>query len=250
MNAPDAKPNPNHDPSSPGPIPDALIDALFDRELSPEARRDVLNAVRHDAHARREIEGAAEALAALRDQPLAPDLTDRILARADARRRFLPKRLRRVTRATRLGASGALLLALLAVAAAQRAWPDRLALTPLDTPLADVNDAFRDDAIQSAQSVRESVEFARGSLASFPQRSAQTGFVVTHELSRSADARAVFSLAGFRPSTPDAEQRQSVVTVSTTIFRFEASEPARLPDARFDATEETDSSDDLRGVLP
>ncbi|MFI4897829.1 MAG: hypothetical protein ACIARR_08385 [Phycisphaerales bacterium JB059] len=249
MNAPDAMPNPNHDPSSPGPIPDALIDALFDRELSPDARRDVFDAVRHDAHARREIEGAAEALAALRDQPVAPDLTDRILARADARRRFLPKRLRRFTRATRLGASGALLIALLGVAAAQRAWPDRLALAPLDTPLADVNEAFRDDAIQSAQSVRESVEFARGSLASFPQRSAPSGFMVTHELAPSAEARAVFSLAGFRAPAPTVEEGARVVTLST-VFRFEAPEPPRLTVGRTSPSEDSGTSEDLRGVLP
>ncbi len=247
-------------------VPDALVDAFFDRELSPEAQRQVLRAVRHDAHTRDELERTAEALASLRDQPLAPDMTRQILARADSRRRFLPRRLRRITRTARLGVSGAALLVLLGVATAQRAWPDALSLTPHDTPLADVNTAFQADAIQSAAALRAGVDRARVSLASFPQRAHPqrahpVGFVSVEHIGifdarsqRACPSGAMVSLNA-PPAPPDSSERSARRAFSvTTLVRFEVREPgARLtrylsPGAPESQGEEP--SETLLGVLP
>lgn len=147
----DPAPSPGHVP------PDALIDALFDGELSASARREVLGAVRHDPHARRELERTARVLAALRAPPEAPDLTGAILARADRRRRFVPGRLRRLTKVGRAGVVAFALLVMLGVAAGRRAWPERLALANDRTPLADMNDALRQDAAEGVTAIRAGI---------------------------------------------------------------------------------------------
>ncbi len=239
-------------------VPDALVDALFDRELSPEAQRQILGAVRHDAHTRTELERTAEALAALKDQPIAPDLTAQILARADGRRRFLPRRLRRVTRAARLGVSGAVLLVLLGVAGAQRAWPEALSLTPRDTPLADVNDALMGDAIQGANTLRSGVDQACSSLVSLPRSDTRAGFVRVEQLELTRPAaprvRAAFTLVSLNapPADPGTTAQPGRAFSATMLIRFKSS----APDARFPRPEsETVSLRDdhtrtLRGVLP
>ncbi len=141
--------------------PDELIDALFDGELSPRARREVLGAVRHDARAGADLERTARVLAALRAPPEAPDLTDRILHSADHRRRFVPGRLRRMTKLARAGVVVLALVVMLGVAAGRRAWPEATTLADEQTPLADVNEAFRDDAAAGVGAIRSSVHQVR-----------------------------------------------------------------------------------------
>ncbi|MEZ6241911.1 MAG: hypothetical protein R3B57_02610 [Phycisphaerales bacterium] len=143
-------------PGNPVP-PDALLDALFDGELSAQARRDVLGAVRHDPHARRELERTAQVLSALRTPLDSPDLTGAILARADHRRRFVPGRLRRLTKLGRAGVIVLALVVMLGVAAGRRAWPERLALAHEQTPLTDINAAVQQDAAQGVGAIRAGI---------------------------------------------------------------------------------------------
>ena len=240
-------------------VPDALVDALFDRELSLDAQREILGVVRHNAHTRSELERTAEALAALRDQPVAPDMTAQILARADGRRRFLPKRLRRLTRAARLGVSGAVLLVLLGVAGAQRAWPDALTLTPHDTPLADVNNAFRGDALEGVNSVRAGVSVARNTLTSFPRGTQGAGFVSIErveaiELDSHPVRPANLTMVSLNapPATVGADQAMPRRVLVGALFRFDArsntGQRIRF-ERRIDPTQ-TEGGDPLRGVLP
>ncbi len=148
-----------------GPIPpDELIDALFDGELSSKARREVLGAVRRDARAGADLERTARVLAELRTPPAAPDLTNRILEHADNRRRFLPRRMRRMTRVARSGVVALALLAMLGIAAGRRAWPEQTTLADDQTLLADVNEAFHEDAAAGVGAFRSSIERVRFSL--------------------------------------------------------------------------------------
>lgn len=248
---------PNREPDQR--VPDALVDALFDRELSPDAQREILRAVRHDRHAGHELERTAEALAALRDQPLAPDLTDRILARADGRRRFLPRRLRRLTRVTRLGVSGAMLLVLLGVAGAQRAWPHALSLSPAPTPLTEVNDAFRGDALESANSLRAGVDRARVAWSEFPStRANHAGFVGVERLAPDTSPAPRFpglTRVAFSVETEvERSERSSgarLIVGAASVIRVEAR--ATDPRARYEreiSVTRLGATDKLRGAVP
>lgn len=79
-----------------------MIDALLDGELSDERSREVLRRVRHDAEACEDLARTRVAVDRLRAPIDAPDLSDAILGKVHARRRFLPRRSRRMVTAGRL----------------------------------------------------------------------------------------------------------------------------------------------------
>ena len=253
-----AEPEKQAEPVAPEPIPEALVDALFDRELSPEARRHVLSSVRHDAHARREIERTAEALAALRDQPVAPDLTQRILSRADGRRRFLPRRLRRFTRAARLGVSGASLLMLLAVAGAQRAWPGAFSLSRTQAPLGLVDDAIRGDALQSTEALRAGVDQARNVWTALPVSQTHRAGLLNVSVERSGQAHApprseprapaLYTL--YRVGEAETDEAGLIVGPAMLMRAQTSTTDLRVRFERGDRIVSRGRADELRGVVP
>lgn len=129
---------------------DDLIQSILDSPPDDPRRRELISAVRRDPQAMHDLHASADAIARLRSPVDAPDLSERILHAAHARRRFLPSRLRRLVDRSRIATAGALLLTLALVATLQRHWPDATRLATPDRPLSALPQALSDDAVLSA----------------------------------------------------------------------------------------------------
>lgn len=163
--------------AEPGPIPDELIDALFDRELDAARTEDLLRRARREPARRAEVEAAAEAIRLLRRPLETPDFTGRVLAEVDRRRMFLPARLRRMVTTTRLAVAASLVLGVGVVALIDRASPDALRFAPRPSPLTNLYETARAESPEGlrelAADVTAPVEaIASGLLGGDPERGA------------------------------------------------------------------------------
>lgn len=145
-----------------GPIPDELIDAMFDRELSPADQERLFKTLRRDLKRCEEVARTRRMLAMLREQPECPDFATRILGEVRARRGFLPQSLRRMVTGGRVAVAASLLLGVLTIALIERRWPGTTALTPEPRPVTDVIQAGGEDARTSMRQFASAVDELRG----------------------------------------------------------------------------------------
>lgn len=143
--------------SDPASIPDELIDALLDGELDAKAQMRLYQSLNRDLKKCEDLVRTRRLITMLRAQPEAPDLTDAVMARVAARRPFLSGRVRRLVTAGRLACAASLLLGLLGVAVAHRAWPDAMRLAPVAQPVGDVLRAGQAEASAGVQSLASAV---------------------------------------------------------------------------------------------
>lgn len=173
-------PRPNHPDlraDAPGRIPESLIDAAIDGELDPQLQQQIGDALRYDPARRQEMHETRDAINALRMPVEMPDLSDRVLDRANRHRRFIPRKLRQQVRAGRVAMAALLLAGLLGIAALQRAYPRLTTIASQHTPVKDLEQAVGKDSAQLAQvlstevtTLRQRVAPVTGIFDSPPQR--------------------------------------------------------------------------------
>lgn len=144
--------------NAPGRIPESLIDAAMDGELDPQIQREIGNALQYDPERRQQFHDTRDAINALRLPVDMPDLSDRVLARANRHRRFIPAKLRTQIRAGRVGMAALLLITLLGVAGLQRMYPRLTTISSQQTPVHDIQAAVQQDSAQIAQVVSNEFE--------------------------------------------------------------------------------------------
>jgi hypothetical protein len=141
-----------------GPIPQDLVDAFFDRELDEGSRERFFKMLRSDLEACAQVAKTQRMLSQLRENIDTPDLTGRIMGELSARDRFLPARLRKMVKAGRLAVAACLLLGVLGVAGARRAWPDAFRrVTNEATPVSDVIASGRTEAAAGVQVIADAM---------------------------------------------------------------------------------------------
>lgn len=133
------------------------IDRLFDRELSPETRRELVGRLRQDRESLDEVIETRRLVEMLRAPVEAPDLTGRVLAGVQHRRGFLSSRLRKRVRQGRAAVAASVLLGLFSVAVAHRLNPGLFRLHATATPVADLGEAVRQDSIDGGQRLANAV---------------------------------------------------------------------------------------------
>lgn len=101
-----------------------LIDELLDGGATPERSQEIRAELRRDPVVCEELARTRLALDKLAEPLDAPDLTQAILGRVHARRRFLPQRLRRTVTAGRLGVAAGLVGAVGVASFLQRHAPE------------------------------------------------------------------------------------------------------------------------------
>jgi hypothetical protein len=159
------QPHPDLRDHAPGRIPESLIDAAMDGELNPDIQREVGQALQYDPERRQQLHETRDAINALRIPVEMPDLSDRVLERANRHRRFLPRKLRAYVRAGRMGMAALLLVGLLAVAGLQRMYPRLTTIAAQQTPVHDLETAVERDSSQLAHAVNHEVNTLRTSIA-------------------------------------------------------------------------------------
>lgn len=163
---------------SPGRIPESLIDAAMDGELDSEIQKEIGRALQYDPVRKQEFHDTRDAINALRMPVDAPDLSDRVLDRANRHRRFIPRKLRQQVRTGRVVMAGVLLTMMLGVAGLQRTFPRLTTFGAQSTPVSDIEQAVEQGSQRLAQSVTDDVhkfqacltEPVRGLLASSVER--------------------------------------------------------------------------------
>lgn len=124
----------------------ALIDAYFDRELSPETKPRLARRVASDAGAGLLFAETQAALDALRVPVPSADLSGAILDEVGRRRGWMDHRFQRFVSLGRLAVAAALLLALGLALAVQRLVPDAAFFPHAPSPIADVTGFAATDA--------------------------------------------------------------------------------------------------------
>lgn len=162
-------PRPFREDDAPGRIPESLIDAVLDGSVDDRTRREVARALRHDPRRRQDVEETVEVIDAMRMPIECPDFSGTVLERLDRKHRFLPARVRRSLRQARLGLGLAAMVALVAVAGAQRFVPRLASIAPPPTPVSDVAQAVRADACRAAEDLKGGVQVVQASLPSIHQ---------------------------------------------------------------------------------
>ena len=169
---------------APGRIPESLIDAAMDGELDPQIQKEIGSALQYDPIRRQEFHDTRDAINALRMPIDAPDLSDRVLARAHRHRRFIPRKLRQQVRAGRVAMAALLLTTMLGVATLQRAYPRLTTLGAQPTPVANIESAVGQSGNQIAETLTGDLhsfqdcmtEPVRGLLAGSLERPGATDF--------------------------------------------------------------------------
>lgn len=133
------------------------IDRLFDRELSPQARRDLVGRLRHDRESLDEVIETRRMIEMLRASVDAPDLTGRVLSGVERRRGFLSSRLRKRVRQGRAAVAASVLLGLFSLGVAHRLNPGLFRLSAPATPVADLGEAVRQDSIDGGHRLANAV---------------------------------------------------------------------------------------------
>lgn len=142
-----------------------MIDALLDGDLSDERSREVLHLIRHDAEACEDLARTRVAVDHLRAPIDVPDMSEAILGKVHARRRFLPRRSRRLVTAGRLAVAAGFIGAIGIASLVQRSVPAvRLADEP--TPVTRIVEAAAPKAIDRPALTDQTVEKIKASLGS------------------------------------------------------------------------------------
>lgn len=134
--------------TNPGPVPDAMIDALLDGELNHDQKLSLFNDLQRDPDAARNLVTTQRAIAALKDQPQSPDFTAAIIRTIDRKQGFVDGRLQRTIRIGRIAAVLAITLGLGAAFTAQRFAPNRGQLVAAPTPIKNLSNAVPQEAGQ------------------------------------------------------------------------------------------------------
>ena len=150
---------------APGRIPESLIDAAMDGELDAEIQKEIGHALQYDPARRQEFHDIRDAINALRMPIDMPDLSDRVLNRANRHRRFIPSKLRQQVRTGRVLMCAALLTTLLGVAGLQRMYPRLTTIASQQTPVRDIEMAVKQDRNQIVDSVQNEVGALQATLA-------------------------------------------------------------------------------------
>lgn len=137
-----------------GAIPRELVDQFFDRELDEGSREKFFKMLRADLSRCAEVAKTQRLVAELREPVAAPDLTDAIMTRLHRKRAFLPPRLRRLVKASRLAAAACVLLGILGIALTQRYAPGALRLTPRPAPLSGVIQSGQAELADAVESIK------------------------------------------------------------------------------------------------
>ena len=135
-------------------IPDELVDAALDGEVSDELHDEIVRAMKYDRPQRERVSETLDAIDAMRDMD-GPDLRLGVLNRLDRRRVFLPGAMRRAVRAGRLGVAAAILLTLTVISGIQSLSPRFATLAPHETPVRDIASALGDDGRRAADALRD-----------------------------------------------------------------------------------------------
>jgi len=176
---------------APGRIPESLINAAIDGELSDEMQREIAHALRYDPLRKQELLDTADAINALQMPIVVPDLTDGILSRANRHHRFIPSSWRRRVRTGRIGIAAALLVTLMVVAGLQRAYPRLTTLASHPTPVHNIEQAVGLDADQLATHLSKEVRTIRATVAPMADLLTAPGRTDQHfELTLAATPRA------------------------------------------------------------
>ncbi|HCT43864.1 MAG: hypothetical protein CMJ35_06645 [Phycisphaerae bacterium] len=157
--------HPDLNSDAPGRIPESLIDAAIDGELDPEIQKEIGNALQYDPARRQEFHDTRDAIEALRMPVEMPDLSDKVLQRADRHRRFLPRKLRQQVRAGRVAMAGLLLVGLMGVATLQHMYPRLTTIASQQTPVHDLQNAVEHDGAQIAEALGNEVTTIRQKVA-------------------------------------------------------------------------------------
>lgn len=140
-----------------------LINRLLDGELSREQSQELLREMRDDARACEELARARICVERLREPIAAPDLSEAILSRVHARRRFVPRRGRRLVTVGRVAIAAGLVGAAALASFVQRHAPGvRLADDP--APVSRFVEATAPGADDQA-GLNQAVESLQASLA-------------------------------------------------------------------------------------
>lgn len=158
-------PRPDGELSAPARIPQSLVDAFLDGELDAARTRQLFEGLRADPAAGEELAKTRRILNGLKHTPVPRDTTHTVLARIHRRRHFLPLPLRRLVTAGRAGVAAVLLAGVLGAAVVQRVSPNAVRFTPAPAPIAAVERAGSDGAMQVRQSAGVVVETIRLRLA-------------------------------------------------------------------------------------
>jgi len=140
-------------------IPDEMVDAFFDRELTEGASDEFFAKLRSNLPRCSEVAQVQRAISMLRQPIEAPDVTDRVLATLSHRRRFLPERLRKMVTRGRLVAAGIALTGVLGIAIVDRVSPGMLRLS---TPAQPVSGLVSSAAPQSRTGMAQLANAANG----------------------------------------------------------------------------------------
>lgn len=178
---------------SPGRIPESLIDAALDGEISDQMQSEIAHALQYDTHRRAELLETADAVRALDlgEIPM-PDMQCAVLNRLDGHNRFIPRSMRKKVRTGRIAIAAGVLFGLMLVAGLQAMYPRLSTLGTQSTPVHDVASAIQSDTQQVASEVQSSVANVRASFApldgllSAPKNNSSKTFSLTvnHQLIR------------------------------------------------------------------
>ncbi|MFK7760342.1 MAG: anti-sigma factor [Phycisphaerales bacterium] len=178
---------------TPGRIPESLIDAALDGEISDQMQSEIAHALQYDSHRRAELMETADAVRALDlgDIPM-PDMQCAVLNRLDGHNRFIPRSMRKKVRTGRITIAAGVLLGLMLVAGLQAMYPRLSTLGAQSTPVHDVASAIQSDTQHVASELQSGVANVRATFApldgllSAPKTTSSKTFTLTvnHQLIR------------------------------------------------------------------
>ncbi len=150
----------------PGRIPESLIDAALDGQISDQMQAEIAHALQYDHGRRAELLETADAVRALDlDEIPMPDMQCVVLNRLDHQERFIPRKLRRSVRVGRMAVAAGVLLGLMLVAGMQSMYPRLTTIGVQSTPVHNVAVAVEEDAQRVATRVESKAQSVRASLA-------------------------------------------------------------------------------------
>lgn len=164
-----------------------LIDAHFDGELDAREERELFALLGQDAERAEEFARTHRIVAELERDPervSAPDLSEAILDRVHAKRRFLSGRTRAAVKRTRYAMAAAGLLVAACVGVTYRMNPDLLRLTPAERPVTRVLEAGPKEASANMDRLAAGIEEAYEPLARIARDVASAGSVERREGNR------------------------------------------------------------------
>lgn len=175
-----------------GRIPESLIDAALDGEISDRMQDEIAHALQYDHDRRAELLETADAVRALDldDIPM-PDMQCAVLNQLDQHERFIPKAMRRWVRTGRLAIAAGVLLGLMVVAGLQSMYPRLTTLGAQSTPVDDVASAIAEDSQRVVTEMQDRVAHVRASLSPLEGFLAAPRVAQTHSFTLTLNNRVV-----------------------------------------------------------